>query len=61
VAEECRRLLGLLDSEELRLIAVSRMEGYSTEEIATRLRCAPRTVERKLQRIRSLWSSENLP
>ena len=60
VAEEYRRLLGLLDSDELRLIAVSRMEGYSTEEIAGRLRCAPRTVERKLQRIRSLWSTENL-
>jgi DNA-directed RNA polymerase specialized sigma24 family protein len=61
VAEECRRLLGLLDSDELRLIAVSRMEGYSTEEIAGRLRCAPRTVERKLQRIRSLWATGNLP
>jgi DNA-directed RNA polymerase specialized sigma24 family protein len=60
VAEECRRILGLLDSDELRLIAVSRMEGYSTAEIAGRLNCAPRTVERKLQRIRSLWSAENL-
>jgi DNA-directed RNA polymerase specialized sigma24 family protein len=61
VAEECRRLLGVLDCDELRLIAVSRMEGYSTAEIAGRLRCAPRTVERKLQRIRSLWSAENPP
>jgi DNA-directed RNA polymerase specialized sigma24 family protein len=59
VAEEYRRLLDLLDSDELRLIAVSRMEGYSTEEIAGRLGCAPRTVERKLQRIRGLWSTEN--
>jgi RNA polymerase sigma factor (sigma-70 family) len=58
VAEECRRLLDSLDDAELRLIAVSRMEGYSTEEIAARLGCAPRTVERKLQRIRGLWSTE---
>jgi DNA-directed RNA polymerase specialized sigma24 family protein len=59
VAEECRRLLALLDDDELRLIAVRRMEGYSTEEIAGRLDCAPRTVERKLQRIRGLWSRES--
>jgi DNA-directed RNA polymerase specialized sigma24 family protein len=57
VAEECRRLLDLLD-DELRFIAVRRMEGFNTEEIAGRLDCAPRTVERKVQRIRGLWSRE---
>jgi len=56
VAEECRRLLDLLGDDLLRIIAISRIEGYSTEEIAARLECAPRTVERKLQRIRGLWS-----
>ena len=59
VAEEYRRLLDLLGDTELRSIAVSRMEGYSTEEIAGRLGCAPRTVERKLRRIRSQWSAES--
>jgi DNA-directed RNA polymerase specialized sigma24 family protein len=59
VAEECRRLLDQLGDTELRGIAVSRMEGYSIEEIAGRLGCAPRTVERKLRRIRSLWSTES--
>src|SRR5262249_17720690 len=33
VAEECQRLLALLD-EELRSIALCKMEGYTTEEIA---------------------------
>jgi DNA-directed RNA polymerase specialized sigma24 family protein len=61
VAEECRRLLGLLGEEGLRAIAVARMEGYSTEEIAGQLGCAPRTVERKLHRIRALWSTECPP
>ncbi len=61
VAEECRRLLDLLGEDELRMIAVARMEGYSTEEIAARLGCAPRTVERKLRRIRGLWSTECPP
>jgi DNA-directed RNA polymerase specialized sigma24 family protein len=55
VAEECRRLLHALDSDELRSIAVWKMEGDTTEEIATRLSCAPRTVERKLHLIRTLW------
>jgi DNA-directed RNA polymerase specialized sigma24 family protein len=58
VADECRCLLDSLNDVELRLVAVSRMEGYSTEEIAGLLGRAPRTVERKLRRIRSLWSSE---
>jgi hypothetical protein len=36
------------------------MEGYSIEEIAAQLRCAPRTVARKLRCIRTLWSQEIL-
>jgi DNA-binding CsgD family transcriptional regulator len=34
------------------------MEGDSTDEIAAKLACAPRTVERKLRRIRLLWEKE---
>jgi DNA-directed RNA polymerase specialized sigma24 family protein len=34
------------------------MEGQGHEEIAARLGCAARTVQRKLGRIRSLWSRE---
>ena len=58
VAEECRRLLGLLPEDDLQAIAVAKMEGHGHEEIAERLGCAPRTVQRKLGRIRSLWSRE---
>jgi hypothetical protein len=56
VAEECRRLFDLLKEDDLRAIALAKMEGYGHEEIAARLGCAPRTVQRKLGRIRSLWS-----
>lgn len=55
VAEECKRLLEELGDDELRSIAVWKMEGDTTEQIAARLGKAPRTVERKLRMIRSLW------
>jgi DNA-directed RNA polymerase specialized sigma24 family protein len=61
VAEQCRRLLALLSSDELRTIANLKMEGHTNEEIATRLDCAPSTVERKLRRIRAQWQEEVAP
>jgi DNA-directed RNA polymerase specialized sigma24 family protein len=57
VAEECQRLLGSLRDADLRTIAVWKMEGYTTEEIAAKLRRAPRTVERKLDLIRRRWTA----
>jgi RNA polymerase sigma factor (sigma-70 family) len=58
MAEECQRLFDLLDSPELRSIAHLKVEGYTNDEIAEKLGCVPRTVERKLQRIRTLWDQE---
>jgi DNA-directed RNA polymerase specialized sigma24 family protein len=54
-AEECRRLLALLDNDELRSIAVWKMEGLTNPEIAARLGCAVPTVERRLRLIRKTW------
>jgi DNA-directed RNA polymerase specialized sigma24 family protein len=61
VADECRRLLDRLGTDELRAIAVWKMEGYSNEEIAALQGWALRTVERRLRVIRSLWSQESMP
>lgn len=58
VADECRRLLELLDEPELRQIALWKVDGYTNEEIAGRLDCVPRTVERKVSRIRLIWKHE---
>jgi DNA-directed RNA polymerase specialized sigma24 family protein len=55
MAEECQRLLGQLSAGDLREVAVMKMEGYSNEEIAAKLGCVPRTIERKLALIRTLW------
>jgi DNA-directed RNA polymerase specialized sigma24 family protein len=56
--EEFSRLLVLLGDDQLRQVAVWRMEGHTVEEIADRAGCAPRSVKRKLQAIRTLWAHE---
>lgn len=58
VAEEYCKLLDRLDDEGLRQVALWRMEGYSNDEIAERLGCARRTVARRLDLIRKMWSAE---
>jgi DNA-directed RNA polymerase specialized sigma24 family protein len=57
VAEEFRQLLDCLDDEPLRTIALMKMEGFTVDEIAAKLGCAKRAVERKLQLIRKTWSA----
>jgi DNA-directed RNA polymerase specialized sigma24 family protein len=60
-AEECRHLMRRLGDPELESIALLRMEGYTVEEIGERLDYVPRTIERKLRLIRSLWEQELKP
>ena len=55
VAEEYQRLLDALEDDGLRQVAVSRMEGYTCDEIAAQLGCARRTVARRLDLIRKTW------
>jgi DNA-directed RNA polymerase specialized sigma24 family protein len=59
VADDCRNLLEQLGDESLRATAQSKLEGYSHAEIAERLGCSIRSVERKVELIRSIWSQES--
>jgi RNA polymerase sigma factor (sigma-70 family) len=61
VAEDCQRLLDRLGDRELQAVALLRMEGYTVEEVAERLGCAPRSVKRKLALIRTIWEKEMPP
>ncbi|MEQ8853167.1 MULTISPECIES: ECF-type sigma factor [Gimesia] len=61
LAEELERLLDLLDKtgdSTLRQVALAKMEGETTTEIAEQLGCARRTIERKLQLITRLWQED---
>jgi DNA-directed RNA polymerase specialized sigma24 family protein len=60
VAEECQRLLVQLDDETLRSVARWKLEGYTNAEIAARLGCIERTVERKLRTIRCIWGKDGV-
>jgi RNA polymerase sigma factor (sigma-70 family) len=57
-AEEYERRLQSLNNPELRSVAVWKMEGYSNAEIAQKLGCVERSVERKLRLIRDRWARE---
>lgn len=59
-----RELLNRLDDpahpgqgESLRAVARMRMEGYGDAEIAARLGCSARTIERKVNLIRKIWGA----
>lgn len=54
LADELRDLLGRLP-EDLRPVAIDLLAGWSPAEIAARLECSLRTVERRRERIRQYW------
>jgi DNA-directed RNA polymerase specialized sigma24 family protein len=58
-AEDYHRFLARLQEPPLRTIALRRLEGQTTREIARALDVSTKTVERKLQLIRAIWSEES--
>jgi DNA-directed RNA polymerase specialized sigma24 family protein len=56
VAETCQVMLDKLGDERLRNIAVMTLEGLTPLDIADKLGCVRRTIERKLERIRKIWA-----
>ena len=62
MAESCRRLLEMLSTQELRDVAVWKLEGYTNEEMTAKMKNGQgrslATVERKLALIRAIWAKE---
>jgi DNA-directed RNA polymerase specialized sigma24 family protein len=59
LTEEFARRLRMLPAPDLRSVAQWKFEGYSNAEIARKLDCVEKTVERKLRVIRSIWGKED--
>lgn len=60
LVEEFQMRLDSLAGEDDTLVAIARLkfEGYTNDEIAGKISKTTRSVERKLKRIRSIWSSQ---
>jgi len=56
VTEQYHQLLAALPDATLRQIAVWKMERYTHDEIAEKLGCVRRTVQRRLQLIQQIWT-----
>jgi DNA-directed RNA polymerase specialized sigma24 family protein len=55
-AETCETLYQSLDDPDLQQVVTLRMEGYEDAEIADRLKCSRRTIQRRLEIIRRHWN-----
>jgi RNA polymerase sigma factor (sigma-70 family) len=58
--ESMTRLLSALKDDQLRQIALARLEGYSNAEIARQIGRSEVTVERRLNLIRETWLQQGL-
>lgn len=56
--DQFQHLLSLLRNQELRQIAIARLEGKTNSEIADELKISRRSVERKLSLIREDWEGQ---
>ena len=60
VFEETDYLYHVLSDDNLRQIALLKMEGLTNREVADRLGCVERTIERRLKLIRQIWVAESV-
>ena len=60
MTEQCQVLLERLGEPMLCQVALLKMEGYQNDEIARRMTCSLRSIERKLYLIRKTWQREGV-
>ena len=58
IQEECQRLMQALPDDKLRQIATWKLEGWTNAQAAREMGVVERTIERKLELIRSIWSNQ---
>lgn len=60
VSESCAQLLDALPDETMKKIVLLKFQGAKNGEVASKLQCTRRTIERKLERIRRIWVEAGL-
>tara|TARA_R110002072_G_scaffold302710_2_gene487593 strand:+ start:86380 stop:86967 length:588 start_codon:yes stop_codon:yes gene_type:complete len=58
VEDECQRLLKKLDDDNLREIALLKLDGLTNQEISQKLDMSERTIKRRSVLIRKRWEQE---
>lgn len=58
--ESCAQLFDVLPEEMMKTIVLLKFQGTTNKEVASKLKCTQRTVERKLERIRRIWVESGL-
>lgn len=56
MAETCQAMLAALGDHSLVLVAEGKLAGLTNDELAVELDCSPRTIGRKIERIRRKWT-----
>ena len=59
MSESCEQLLDRLGDETLQAVAVYKLQGFTHREIGHKIGRAEETVNRKVRRIREIWSEES--
>ena len=57
VAEQCELLINALPNDHVRDVAKAKLEGLTNDEIANRMNCGLRTIERRTALIRTVWEA----
>ena len=60
VSESCVQLLDAVPDDAMKKIVLLKFQGATNREVAGELNCTQRTIERKLERIRRIWTEAGL-
>lgn len=58
MAEECQQLIVGLSDAELESIVAFKLDGYTNEEIAAKMKCSRWSVQRRVRLIQEIWQRQ---
>jgi len=58
IADECSRLFMILDDPDLETLVLLKLDGFTNDEAAEQLGYTRRTIQRMLNNVREVWTTE---